>query len=261
MVDFLSAKVWLQDMSWTEVEEILRKNDVAIVPVGSLEQHGWHLPEGTDTMVAIRLAEDVAKKMEAVVVPPVWFGWSPHHMALPGTVSVRPEILVEYVSDICRSLVHHGFKKIVLINGHRIVNISWLQLVAAKIQEETEARVLIVDPAYMGKTAGEKLGFGTVGHADELETSHMLFIHPELVQMKKAKNYKQPPRKLYHTDPRETEDTLVYVPSRAKDIGKLRDISGGGTGEPLKATSDAGRQLHDHIVNNICKALEEFGRG
>ncbi len=252
----------LQNMTWSEVEETLQKCDVAIVPIGSLEQHGWHLPEGTDTMVAIKLAEDVAKKTGAVVVPPIWFGWSPHHMALPGTISIRPDVLVELVSDVCRSLVHHGFKKIVIINGHRIVNIPWLQLVADRIQEETEARIVIVDPAYIGKKIDEKLAktldFGMIGHADELETSHMLFIHPELVEMKKAKGHKPQKRKLYFIDPRAAEDTLVYVPSRKAEVEKLKDVSGGCTGEPEKATAEAGKEIHNYIVDNIIKAIEDL---
>lgn len=247
-------------MTWSEVEEASKKCDVAIVPIGSLEQHGWHLPEGTDTMVAIKLAEDVAERTGAIVVPPLWFGWSPHHMALPGTISIRPEVLIEIVSDVCRSLVHHGFKKIIMINGHRLVNIPWLQLVAGKVQEETGAHIAIADPAYIGKKAGEKLGFGMIGHADELETSHMLFIYPKLVNMKKAKGYRPPQRTLYYGDPRATEDTLTYVPRRVVDIEKLKDISGGCTGEPNKATVEAGKELHNHIVNNIVKIVEELRR-
>ena len=176
-------------MTWEEVEKAQQRCDVAIIPIGSLEQHGYHLPEGTDTMVAIKLAEDVAQKTGAVVAPPLWFGWSPHHMALPGTVSVRPEVLIELVSDVCRSLVHHGFKKLVIINGHRLVNIPWLQLTAGRTQEETGAQVVLVDPAYIGKEIAGKLDFGAIGHADEIETSHMLFIHPELVSMDKAKGH------------------------------------------------------------------------
>lgn len=247
-------------MTWREVEKAQQRCDVAIIPVGSLEQHAYHLPEGTDTMVAIRLAEDAAKKTGAVVAPPLWFGWSPHHMALPGTISVRPEVLIELVSDVCRSLVRHGFKKLVIINGHRIVNIPWLQLTAGRIQEETGAQIVLVDPAYIGKEASERLGFGAIGHADEIETSHMLFIHPELVSMGEAKGHVPQVRGLYHIDPRSTEDTLAYVPSQTVDVGKLRDVSGGGVGEPEKASAEAGKELHDSLVANIVKVVEELKR-
>lgn len=251
-------RFWLQNMTWEQVEERLKKCDVAIVPVGSLEQHGRHLPEGTDTMVAIKLSEEVAKKTGAIVTPPVWFGWSPHHMAYSGTISVRPEVLVEFVSDICRSLASHGFKKIVIINGHRIANLPWLQLVAAKIQEETRINIVIVDPAYIGKIVGKRLGFGMIGHADELETSHMLFIHPEMVNMEKAKGYRPHKNKLYNIDPRATCDTLVYVPSRAVDIERLKEVSGGCVGDPDKATGEAGMNLHNYIVEKIVTMIGEW---
>jgi creatinine amidohydrolase len=249
-------------MTWSDVESFLKKSDLAIIPIGSLEQHGWHLPEGTDTMVAVKLAEDVAEKVDAVVVPPLWFGWSPHHLGLPGTISIRPEILIELLLDVCRSLVHHGFNKIVIINGHRIVNVPWLQIVAEKVQKETNAHVVIIDPAYIGKKIGEKLekelNFGMVGHADEIETSHMLFIHPGLVDIKKAKAYRPPQRKFYFVDPRSLEDTLIYVPSRAEDISKLKGISGGCTGDPKKATAEAGEKLHNYLVEKITTVLKEM---
>ncbi|MCI1931581.1 MAG: creatininase family protein, partial [Clostridia bacterium] len=76
---------YLQTKSWQEAKELIKSSKgVAIIPIGSVEQHGYHLPIGTDTYVAITLAEDAAKETGAIIVPPVWFGWSPHHMVLPG---------------------------------------------------------------------------------------------------------------------------------------------------------------------------------
>ena len=81
--------IWLQNMKWEEVENALeRSENVAIIPVGSTEQHGKHLPLGSDSFAAIGLADDVAKRTGAVVAPPIWFGWSPHHMWLPGTITL-----------------------------------------------------------------------------------------------------------------------------------------------------------------------------
>ncbi|WP_304626003.1 creatininase family protein, partial [uncultured Parasutterella sp.] len=84
--------VYLQTKSWEEAREAIKKSKgVAIVPIGSVEQHSYHLPLGTDTYVAMTVAEGAAEKTGAVLTPPVWFGWSPHHMVLPGTITIRPE--------------------------------------------------------------------------------------------------------------------------------------------------------------------------
>ena len=79
----------LQENSWSELAEKCKACDVAIIPVGSVEQHGYHLPLGTDSYVAKFLGEEAAEKTGAIVTPPLWFGWCPHHMALPGTVTIR----------------------------------------------------------------------------------------------------------------------------------------------------------------------------
>ena len=174
-------------MRWQEIQQFRDSGgDLAIIPVGSVEQHGFHLPLGTDSMVAIRLAQDAAQRTEAVVTPPLWFGWSPHHLALPGTISIRPQILIEILFDILSSLTAHGFDKFVIVNGHRIVNIPWIQISAEKAQRELGVKVAIYDPAYMSKEISDGIGFGEVGHAEEIETSHMLHIMPHLVRMEKG---------------------------------------------------------------------------
>ena len=120
---------WLETKSWPEAEEaIAASGGVAIVPIGSVEQHSLHLPLGTDSYVAITLAEDAGEQTGAVVTPPVWFGWSPHHMVRPGTITIRPEVMADLTYDIIKSLAHHGLTKIVLINGHRIVNTTEISL-------------------------------------------------------------------------------------------------------------------------------------
>src|SRR5437899_2995321 len=85
--------VWIQELTWQEVREYLAQDDIAIVPIGSTEQHGPAGTLGTDTFVAIGLAEDAAKKAGVLVAPPIWYGESSHHMALP-TISVRAETLL-----------------------------------------------------------------------------------------------------------------------------------------------------------------------
>ncbi len=255
-------KVWLQEMRWQEIQQFRdSRGDLAIIPVGSVEQHGFHLPLGTDSMVAIRLAEDAAQQTNSIVTPPLWFGWSPHHMALPGTVSIRPQILIEMLFDVLSSLATHGFKRFVIVNGHRIVNIPWIQISAEKAQRELGVKVAIYDPAYMSKEIADRMGFGEVGHAEEIETSHMLHIMPHLVRMEKAKDYVSPERKLYHVDPRIPEDTLCYVPVTAKDLEQRAGESGGVSGRPSMATAEKGKQLHEHLLRRLIEVITELNKG
>lgn len=251
--------VLLQNMSWEELALAKEKaKGVAVVPVGSTEQHGFHLPLGTDTMVAMTLAESVGEKAGVVVTPPIWFGWSPHHMVLPGTVTIRPEVLIELLYDVFESLAKHGFDKIVAINGHRIVNISWMQIAAERAQRNLGIKIMIADPAFLSKELVQKLGFGPLGHAEEIETSHMLYRHPELVHLEKAKDNPVKEHTLYSVDPSYSKDTMSYVPSRIKDMQASVEAAGGTNGSPSKSDKEKGKIYHEHVVNNLVAIVKDL---
>lgn len=247
---------WLETKSWPEAKEAIEQSGgVAIVPVGSVEQHSLHLPLGTDTYVAITLAEDAAKETGAVVTPPVWFGWSPHHMVRPGTITIRPEVMADLTYDIMASLAKHGLKKIILINGHRIVNVVWMQIAAERAQRELGVTVKIYDPAYMSKDIVGELGFGPVGHAEEVETSHMMYRYPDMVHLEKAKDNPIKDVPLYSVDPCYVHDTLCYVPSSYEHALKNAEIAGGCTGEPSKSDAEKGKIYHEHLVKNLVAVI------
>lgn len=192
----------LEEKTWEEIEKDIRDSGgVAIIPIGSVEQHGRHLPLGTDSFVAQGIAEAASDKTGAILIPPMWFGWCPHHMVLPGTITIRPEILVEFLYDVLASLSAHGISKIVLVNGHRIVNIAWMQLAAQRAQEKFCMQIVIFDPAFMSKEIVGKLSFGPVGHAEEIETSHMLHMHEGIVHMDRTADNPVKYRDLYSVDP------------------------------------------------------------
>ncbi|MEW6262414.1 MAG: creatininase family protein [Thermodesulfobacteriota bacterium] len=255
--------VWLHEMTWPEVKRSRDGGKVVIlIPVGSVEQHGYHLPLGTDSLLAIRIAEDAARRTEALVTPPLWFGWSPHHLALPGSLSVRAEVLMEVLFDIVSSLAAHGFDRFIVVNGHRIVNIPWIQISAERAQRELGVKVAIFDPAWMGKEIADQLGFGEIGHAEEIETSQMLHARPQLVQMKKAKDYVHSPQmNLYHVDPRISKDTLCYLPTTVKAMKRIARVSGGVSGQPSRADAEKGKRLHEHLLTRLMEVIHEFQGG
>ncbi len=255
-------KKWVQEMTWEEVDKAREESrGVALVPVGSTEQHGRHLVTGCDSFCAIAVAEAVAERTGAVIAPPLWFGWSPHHMWLPGTITLRPDVLKEVVVDIGRSLIHHGFEKIVIINGHRYANLPPLQLAAWTLIDQTKADVRLVDIMLMGDTAARELNLDQIGHGDEAETSHMLHIHPEFVRMDKATRSLPPRVRFRIEDVRVPGDRAVWTPNRSptgEEKETRKKISGGISGDPTKATRQKGEKLHNTIVMNIIELIQDM---
>jgi creatinine amidohydrolase len=209
-------------------------------------------------MVAIALAESAAKQSGVLVAPPLWFGWSPHHMILPGTITLRPEVLIDVFFDVVQSLHKHGFERFIFLNGHRIVNIAWLQIAGERAKRELGVRVMIFDPAYMSKSIIESLGWGDVGHADEIESSHMWHCYPEMVKMERAKDNPHIENPIYHIDPRFHGDTLCYVPSSPADMLKSVLDAGGTSGQPSKANQESGRKYHEHLVEKLLEAIVQI---
>jgi creatinine amidohydrolase len=252
-----TSSPWLQNLTWEDIEKQIKvAKGTIIIPVGSTEQHGPHLPVGTDTMVANTLADAAARRANVLVAPPLWFGWSPHHMVLPGTITIRPEILIEITSDVIESLQQHGFDKFIFVNGHRIVNVTWMQIAGERAKRELGVKVVIFDPAYMSKSIIKEMGWGSVGHAEEIEGSHMWYRYPEKVKMDRAVDNPHPSRKLYSVDPSYPGDTLCYVPSSEAEMKQLVEAAGGTAGEPSKASVEGGKRYHEHLVKRLVEVIE-----
>lgn len=167
--------VWVQDLTWQEVEAHVATDRVVVVPIGSTEQHGPAGCLGVDTYVAITLAEDVAQQTGCLVAPPLWFGDSSHHGAFPGTISIRPTTLMAIVTDICASLARAGFDRIILLNGHKGSNLPALTSAARMLHEDALPGVIfaIADPLHLARSAAPSIKETTEHHAGELELSHV----------------------------------------------------------------------------------------
>jgi len=252
----MGSTIRIQEMNWEEIKEKMETGTkTVLLPVRSTEQHGPHLQTGTDTMVAVALEEAAAQQAPALAAPPLWFGWSPHHMVLPGTITIRPEVLIELIYDVMASLTHHGFNAFVLINGHRIVNIAWLQIAAERAKRTLGVKVALFDPAYMSKEFVGKMGWGEIGHAEETEGSHMWYCYPELVKMERAKDNPHQHIPLYHVDPRYPGDTLCYVPSTVSEQEQTVLPMGGTSGQPGKASREGGKRYHEHLVRRLVEVI------
>ncbi|MFW5965762.1 MAG: creatininase family protein [Halodesulfurarchaeum sp.] len=165
----------LHEQTWTELDSADR--EFALVPVGSTEQHGPHGPMGTDFLAAQRIATETAERVEEdlAVTPPVPVGVSEEHRQFTGTLWVSPDTFRSYVREIVESLLHHGFSRIVLVNGHG-GNVPALGEVASRVSRANEA---IIVPFTWFDAAEAPY---EMGHAGPLETAFLLHTFPELVR-------------------------------------------------------------------------------
>jgi creatinine amidohydrolase len=156
--DFRSKFIsWqLADLSFVDIQEYLKHKDVVLVPMASTEQHGPHLPLWTDTITAMEVSRRVCEMIGVLRTPPIWMGYSPQHMHGPGqgrgTITLRSSTLLAVMYDVARSLIHHGFNRIIFINGHGS-NIKVVDPVLRKLRYETGALISFVKP-YMENYVG-----------------------------------------------------------------------------------------------------------
>jgi creatinine amidohydrolase len=176
--------------TWPEIKAA-DKDRVVILPVGAMEDHGPHLPLDTDNLIVSRLAEAVVASIpdESLLLPTVPFGFNEHHKDFPGVIYIQPETMINFVADVACSLAHHGFRRILILNGHGS-NHPVLDLAARKTVIATEC--LCVSASYwnlMSDTlqAERQSRTGGMAHAGELETSIYLYFDPAHVQLDKAR--------------------------------------------------------------------------
>lgn len=108
----------LENLSYVEVEQYLKSKETLLIPVGSVEQHSPYGLIGTDFITAKGVAREVGRRMKLLVAPTINYGVSPHHMAFKGSATLSPTTFMNVIMDVVRSFIHHGFRRIFLINGH-----------------------------------------------------------------------------------------------------------------------------------------------
>ena len=253
---------WMHEMSWPEIEAYLKHSDIALVPIGATEQHGVHLPLYVDTGWAVGMAEGAAELANVLIAPPLHYGWGPHHMAYPGTISLRADTLAQITVDIGQSLAYHGFRKVIIVNGNRVANLAPLEVAASKLRFLTGAFVAVVDAGLIAKKAIRdacESPRGGLGHAGESETAYTLYRNPELVNMAKAVNVeKQHGRFITTHKPLEPpfDADSVYIPRTNEEMLRDTETSGGVDGSAALATRALGEQIHEIVSRALADFIE-----
>ena len=180
-------------LTWPEVARAVREERVPLVPIGTLEDHGPHLPIDTDVTLVEAICRGAAERLpgETVLLPPIVHGYSPHHMDFPGTVTIGWDTFCRYCTDVATSLVRHGFGRVLLVNGHgsnqNLVEMAARLAVVEHPNALVAASFYLAGPSSADVIAGLRDSTrGGMAHACELETSLYLHIDPGAVDMSRA---------------------------------------------------------------------------
>ncbi|MDX1648202.1 MAG: creatininase family protein, partial [Longimicrobiales bacterium] len=182
---------YLPHMTVPEVRDLRRRSDMVILPVASLEQHGLHLPIGTDYLNGVERAKLIAQEVDVLVAPILLPGQSPYHMGFEGTVTLPATLIQEVYVEAARSLMRHGFKRFLVMNAHG-GNAAITRFVVDRINQETEGIAVdlgaVIGPFRDRSAADEEAQSTAVldRHGGTGETSSSLYLIPELVDLEAA---------------------------------------------------------------------------
>ncbi len=234
---------------WSELtqasfEREARETKVAVMVTCSIEAHGNHLPLGTDMILPSFLAEKVAQRTKAMVLPPIPFGESWSFDVFKGTVSLRPETLLMVYRDVMKAVFRQGFKFIVALNGHG-GNSTLLRQAAEEATEGHDGAVIIVNWwDDLAKSVRAEILETPDGHAGEDETSEVLAVRPDLVDMKAAK------------DARVRTSFRIVSASRREEL-----LPRGIYGEPQSATAEKGKAIMERAEEELIQLVEQLEQG
>lgn len=242
----------LGEMNWPRAEKRLRETDVALLPVGAVEQHGPHLPLDTDAFDAEYLCRAVARactEPRPLVLPLISYGVSYHHDNFKGTISIGPETLSRLVHEIGMSVARQGISKLVIINGHG-GNSPALHFAAQLINRDAH----IFTCVDTGETSDADIDALSETHNDvhagEVETSTTLANRPGLVDMKAARK----------SVPKFSNEYLDFTGKRSVGWYAYTDkISTSGVmGDPTKASAEKGRKMWEVMTRNLVQLIESI---
>ncbi len=227
------AALLLSELTWPEVAGYLERDQRLIVPIGTCEQHGKHLPLGTDSYFAERLAVDLSAEFDVLVAPTLPYGVNVDtEQAYAGTSSLRRKTLHRALNDLLAAWEEHGFEEFILITTH--FHDPHLDAVTTVVTEHARVRIVDVHSVNIGSFLDRQTG---PEHAGEAETSIMLYLQPELVRRDQIEDYSLDPEKLRR-----------YLRGR---MPKPPPGCQGAIGYPSAASAEKGEKIYHHILERI----------
>jgi len=249
-------------LKWQEIDKLRKQNCVVLVPFGATEEHGHHLPLDVDTNITVNICKAAAERTGMdTVLPPIPFGFESHHMGFPGTIDIPSDVLIQFGRAVAGSLAKHGFKHILLVNGHGS-NRPIIDLIARHTiidyPETLCASISWWELQKVRDVAKEVLTSAPTSHGCELETAVYLHLNPERVDMSLARE-----DGLKRYTPHFWSDLLGRRPENFSNPAQMMEIwhtitATGVRGNPTTATAESGKALFEAAVDELTELLNEF---
>jgi creatinine amidohydrolase len=246
-------------LTWPETNEVVAQNRVAVLPVGSIEGHGPHLPLDTDTVIVEGICHKVAEAIpdRAIVLPAIPFGISANHMDFPGTLTISEDTFIRLVTDVCSCLAYHGFRRILIINGHG-GNQSALDVAARRVNLRYPETLCAVMAYYLTPRAGQfeaelaKIqGLrGSMDHGGLGETSCYLALNPSPVDMSKVQAGAMPESAAFGFSAEDGAVVLMPYWSAVAPVGVM--------GDPRNASAEIADEYLPRVVEDIVEIIKQF---
>lgn len=229
-----------EELTMEVVRKKVKKNSVAILPVGAIEEHGPHLPLSTDCIQPEYVANEVAKRLGAFVLPTISYGQCSSTKNFPGTITIRFETLTMLAEDIICELARAGFKNIVVLSGHAgRAHMAALKLAGERALEKHDIKLMVLSDYDLAYKIDDKSIPKNDGHAGMIETSRVMAIRPDLVKGKAKASHPDFP-----------EFRVLRNPEKHFPSGVM--------GDPQKASKEFGKKANRIIVDTLAELIKEM---
>jgi len=239
----------LSTMTSPEAADAVARSRTAVIPLGSIEQHGPHLPNGTDTMAAELIARAVADRLGAVYAPFGPYGVTPIHAGHPGTVSLRRETFESLLHDICTELISMGVDTFVLVNWHE-GNIASMNSVATDLQDRHGVTFVAAQACYVAQRLYREEG-GELTHGGGIETLAVMALDLALAKVERAGEPTRPPGAEAMDLMRRSHEVYGFI----TDVSELADA--GWYGNPGWATPERAKAFVDTVADGVLERVEQ----
>lgn len=240
----------IYDLASPDVADMIGRKGMVVMPFGSVEQHGPHLPCGTDTMAADLVATELAERLDAIVVPAGPYGVTPIHAGHPGTISLRRAVFEAYLANLCEEVVAMGARTFVFVNWHE-GNIASLDAVATELQTGDDVLVVTAQACYTAQRLYAAMG-GELTHGGGIETLSVLAHDPGLVRLDRVTEPTRPEGADALDAMRRSRETYGYI----TDVTEIADD--GWYGSPQWADEGLAREFATTVGEEIAGEVESI---